>query len=477
MNERILRAWMTERLLCEANLGSKSGLFKYRQRAQDLRDLIATDTPLALAKGPSATGETFVITQNKQEILQVLDDIIAIHNQSGGRARVGSGFASPLSKDPLYIQINQLLDASSLSLTKLHKSKDLGGEAGGAREKCEAGQIAQIQVEIEKLKSNPDLGGSISIKLGKTMVKNVVGIVKVTGTPKADGALVDSKGNQIAWISFKCADEGKNMQQWGGLSQHQSVDIDDFEKDIAAYIQINGRIPKEGFYRPLTDKALASRAVWGLDVGGQPGPENVNTLIATLGTIGLSEISPGTYKFIAGGGGVHHDGVMPTGTFEPVLGATYRAGRGKEGLVDVRVGIYPAGFRAKWVQLPEPDKDLEIIALEANESLIRLAIRETFLHEELTKSDKKEIEKIAKKHAKAHFDKEIDKTLGTSFFGNKGKVSKFVDDEIDKRFKSGDKDKDFSSAVEKVTKRVIQALYTMHYKRNNLIKSMPVPKS
>ena len=42
---------------------------------------------------------------------------------------------------------------------------------------------------------------------------------------------------------------------------------------------------------------------------------------------------------------------------------------------------------------------------------------------------------------------------------------------------SGDKDKDFSDAVEKIAKRVIQALYTMHYKRNNLIKGMPVPKS
>lgn len=110
-------------------------------------------------------------------------------------------------------------------------------------------------------------------------------------------------------------------------------------------------------------------------------------------------------------------------------------------------------------------------------NLLRHIIREAFLHEELTKSDKKEIEKIAKKHAKAHFDKEIDKAVGTSFFGNKGKVNKFVDDEIDKRFKSGDKDKDFSDAVEKIAKRVIQALYTMHYKRNNLIKGMPVPKS
>ncbi len=115
-----------------------------------------------------------------------------------------------------------------------------------------------------------------------------------------------------------------------------------------------------------------------------------------------------------------------------------------------------------------------------NESIerdIRLLIREALLLEELTKTDKAEIKRIAKKQAKSVLDSELDKALGTSFFGNKGKVNKFVDDEINRRFKAGDKDKDFSDAVEKVAKRVLQALYTMHYKRNNLIKTMPVPKS
>ena len=388
MSERLLREWIRESLLHEANLGSKSGLFKYKQRAQKLRDLIAADTPLALAKGSSATGETFVIVQNKQEILQALDDIIAVHNQAGGRARSGSGFASPLTDDPLYKQINQLLDASSLSLSKLHKSKDLGGEAAGNREKCEAGQIAQIQTTIENIRSSSPNNSPISIKLGSTTVNNVAGIVKVTGTPKADGALVDLGGNQVAWISLKCADTGKDMQQWGGLSQHTSTDINNFEKDLIAYIQLNGRIPKEGVYRPLTDQALAKRAVWGLNAdSGQPGPENVNTLIATLGEVGLSETSPGsgTYEFTTSGGGVHHDGAMPAGTFEPVLGATYRAGRGTAGLVDTRVGIYPIGFRPKWTILPTPDPDegLKIIPLEANESILRALIRKTLLKEGL----------------------------------------------------------------------------------------------
>ena len=108
---------------------------------------------------------------------------------------------------------------------------------------------------------------------------------------------------------------------------------------------------------------------------------------------------------------------------------------------------------------------------------LRSLIRESLLTEDLTKSDKKEVERIAKKQAQKYFNAELDKALGTSFFGYKGKVSKYVEDEVSKRFKAGDKDKDFTDSVEKISKRVLQALYAMHYQRVNLIKSMPVPKS
>jgi hypothetical protein len=109
--------------------------------------------------------------------------------------------------------------------------------------------------------------------------------------------------------------------------------------------------------------------------------------------------------------------------------------------------------------------------------MLRSLIRESLLTEDLTKSDKKEIERIAKKQAQKYFNAELDKALGTSFFGYKGKVSKYVEDEVSKRFKVGDKDKDFTDSVEKISKRVLQALYAMHYQRVNLIKSMPVSKS
>lgn len=115
------------------------------------------------------------------------------------------------------------------------------------------------------------------------------------------------------------------------------------------------------------------------------------------------------------------------------------------------------------------------------DSQFRKLVRKILISEELTRSDKNQIEKIAKAQAKKYFEKEIskaiDKELGRSYFGRKGKVNKFVDDAITQRFKDSSKDKDFDEAVIKIAKRVLKGLHDMHYKRNNLIDQMPVPKN
>tara|TARA_B100000579_G_scaffold398284_1_gene378455 strand:+ start:301 stop:654 length:354 start_codon:yes stop_codon:yes gene_type:complete len=111
-----------------------------------------------------------------------------------------------------------------------------------------------------------------------------------------------------------------------------------------------------------------------------------------------------------------------------------------------------------------------------DEKVLRALIREA-----LTATDKREIERIAKRQTKLHFEKQIsgalEKELGASFFGTRGKINKFVDGEITKRFKGADRDKDFDTAVISVCKRVLRALYDLHYKRSNLINNMPIPKT
>ena len=112
---------------------------------------------------------------------------------------------------------------------------------------------------------------------------------------------------------------------------------------------------------------------------------------------------------------------------------------------------------------------------ENQEAALRELIREA-----LTDTDRRQIERIAKKQSKQYFDKQItgaiDKELSSSFFGTKGKINKFVDGEITKRFKNADRDKDFDTAIIAVCRRVLRALYDLHYKRSNLIDNMPIPR-
>ena len=95
----------------------------------------------------------------------------------------------------------------------------------------------------------------------------------------------------------------------------------------------------------------------------------------------------------------------------------------------------------------EIDAAIEAISslqLSGKTNLLRSLIRETLLLEELTKSDKKEIEKIARKQAK----KEIDKVVGTN-------LAKTIQDEVKKSLK----DKATKKEIGDITKAVMKKLY------------------
>ncbi len=114
-----------------------------------------------------------------------------------------------------------------------------------------------------------------------------------------------------------------------------------------------------------------------------------------------------------------------------------------------------------------------------DKDLIR-GIVKNVLTEELTASDRKEIERLAKKQAKALLDRELSRELSSAIEKEikkrNGVFKKQTDDAITARFKSAKSDRDFDEAVISVSKRVLKALHDMHYKRTNLIDSMPVPK-
>jgi hypothetical protein len=123
------------------------------------------------------------------------------------------------------------------------------------------------------------------------------------------------------------------------------------------------------------------------------------------------------------------------------------------------------------------DDDLEFLRMAGNSNTLRAAVRESLLFEELTSRDKKDLERLAKKHAKAMIDKELASAVEKEFTKRNSKLNKVVNDTITDRFKQAKSDKDFDDAVIKIAKRVLKGLHDMHYKRSNLVDQMPVPKS
>ena len=115
--------------------------------------------------------------------------------------------------------------------------------------------------------------------------------------------------------------------------------------------------------------------------------------------------------------------------------------------------------------------------MKLTESQIRKLVRESILSEDLSKSDKNEIEKIVKRHLRSMLPKEITGELDREVKKRNGTIEKKIDDSITARFKKAQNDKDFDDAVIRVARRVLKGLHDMHYKRSNLVDQMPIPKN
>ena len=125
--------------------------------------------------------------------------------------------------------------------------------------------------------------------------------------------------------------------------------------------------------------------------------------------------------------------------------------------------LQAAGF--KRLTKPTQDYIMERIA-------IRNIIRGSLISEALSGGDKSDIKRMIKKelegpdnrrnidkHFKKHFDKELKKALGASFFGTPGKINKFVVDEIHKEVSKSLGSSANKDVIIHVCKEVIKKLY------------------
>ena len=119
-------------------------------------------------------------------------------------------------------------------------------------------------------------------------------------------------------------------------------------------------------------------------------------------------------------------------------------------------------------------------------SILRSLIRESILLEELTKADKKEIDKLIKKGIEKdrteqkkliqkELEAELKKSLGQSFFRQPGKIRKTIEDvcrqELAKEMKKGS---NLEKSVVDVTKKVLSAWHELLYKQQHIIQRVKI---
>ncbi len=125
------------------------------------------------------------------------------------------------------------------------------------------------------------------------------------------------------------------------------------------------------------------------------------------------------------------------------------------------------------------------VSSRTDETLIR-AVVNNILYEELTKADKKEIDKLIKKGIEKdraeqkkliqkELEAELKKSLGQSFFRQPGKIRKTIEDvcrqELAKEMKKGS---DLEKSVVDVTKKVLSAWHELLYKQQHIIQRVKI---
>jgi len=276
--------------------------------------------------------------------------------------------------------------------------KAKGGTAGpGEDELVEAIETAGASED------NP-----ITVIIGGKKFPNVTGAVKparsdaVGGEPKIDVLLLGlgGKGHGSGAFSLKLASEFGGAPTYGGWSRYEKLlpnSFKDLKKFLKAYVKLKKPpMITQGVYQnvgnfsmPVSDE-VATFAIYGnaaTSGGTSWGKDKVDHVVEVVSAPSFDILPNGTVEIT--GLRVHPTGDLFRGSkWEPywlIRGASDRAS-GIEGLkfAKTRIAVAP-GLRAAQY------------SISANESLIRHLVRETLLLEELTKSDKKEIEKIVHK--------------------------------------------------------------------------------
>jgi hypothetical protein len=218
-------------------------------------------------------------------------------------------------------------------------------EAQGGRLEKEEGQIIALDSSIKE-----HLNGRPSIKLAVgTRVVDAAGVVKVPGNVKADAAIVDASGQEVAWISLKDGTTPLGFGQWGGVNHlANNPEIQRFVEQLAGLF--GKEFPRGPTYgRPIKDPKLKALVCFGKNYGQAPGISNVDLILQGHPT--LKKGTRGSYVIT----GAHswYNGDIPTGEYDPVLTVRFSSDRNDFGITGARITAYPTKGRP-WQPVDSP---------------------------------------------------------------------------------------------------------------------------
>jgi len=239
-------------------------------------------------------------------------------------------------------------DGRVIAWSALEKTNEFGGKKSGFSTRDEDAALASLNEQFSQLKGDKP---EITIVIGDRKV-SVSHFESTPGTPKSDFHAVDKDGKAVAWISHKKGATSKDFQQWGGMSDREFAQVykkypqvqKEIQQLVADIKQFNvdhhGDIamPRGATLgRKIKNGILRGIAVYGVDFGGERGPQNVDLVMQ------------GDPMFdgmaLKGTGSEHSNGDRVEYVFEPVFMAMYRGDRSNFGIPNARFMIYPAGGR------------------------------------------------------------------------------------------------------------------------------------
>lgn len=346
--------------LFEVSLGFKN-FQKNPDRFETFVKKVREDLPFEDSEGKQIVLDKSQVFSNSETLLNKLEIILQIGMTEENVKQVFGVNPSKIKFRVLTVDGQPPEKEYYVSIGKLKKTGDFGGEPSGKRTKKEKLALGQLDEVIKK--AIDDNGGNpinITFKLEDgTYINTYNGIVGVKGADseqpfkKADFILFSQDANKI-YVSHKDGTLPADFQQWSGITLKSGEEIYT-HPEITDFIETLKKTPTavekrgdEYFMKPkitvgrkIKDNQLKLFAIFGSEYSdsGEGSLENVD--IVAQGLFKLDKVSDGTYELSA----THllsrkgFKGNFGKG-YEPILVAR-KGDRNTSGIQNCRAVIYP----------------------------------------------------------------------------------------------------------------------------------------